>query len=167
MNSVEIDITEEMTQRAFRKAIAVGEIKNSLLKGKGNFHGFLGEEMVLSLFPTLKRKDNKDFDLILDTEDPPLKIEVKTKRRNVPPKDEYTCHIPATSTHQDPDVYVFCQVTTEEPYKGYVLGWLPKEVFYKVSDHRKKGQVDKYGFTEKADGFVCKISDLMHPIDFL
>jgi hypothetical protein len=158
---VEVDITEEMIAAAKQRAEAMGAIKNSLTKGDGNLSGFIGEEMVLKLFPSFSAHSTKDFDLIYNDGSENLKIEVKTKRRTVEPKDFYTCHIAKTSTHQDPDVYFFCQVNMKtEPYRGWVLGWLPKNVFYDRAEYRSKGQLDERGFAEKTNSFVCKISDL-------
>lgn len=164
---IKVEITQPMIDRASQRAEKMGEIKNSLLKGEGNLHGFLGEEMVLSLFPSCKLKGTKNYDIVLEDEENRFNIEVKTKRRNVSPKEFYTCHVSKTSTHQDPDVYFFCQVSKDPPYDAYVLGWLPKELFYKKAEFRQKGQLDDFGFAEKVDCFVCKISDLMHPVDFI
>jgi len=159
---IEVDITQDMIDRAEKRAKSMGAIKNSLTKGDGNLSGFIGEEMVLKTFPSCEMKSSKDFDIIYtDLGGDELNIEVKTKRRTVEPKSYYTCHISKTSAHQDPDVYVFCQVNINEvPIKGWVLGWLPKDLFYKKAEFRKKGQLDDRGFKEKVDCFVCKISDL-------
>lgn len=158
----EVEITQEMIDRAQKRADEMGGIKNSLTKGAGNLAGFLGEEMVLKLFPSCLLRGSKDYDLIYeDFMGDMLNVEVKTKRRNVPPKEDYTCHISKTSAHQDPDVYVFCQANLKElPYRGWVLGWLPKDLFYMRAEFRQKGQPDGFGFKEKVDCYVCKVSDL-------
>lgn len=158
---VEVEITQSMIDTAQKRADAMGAIKNSLTKGDGNLSGFLGEEMVLSLYPNFTADSTKDFDITYKESGEILKVEVKTKRRTVEPKDFYTCHIAKTSAHQDPDIYFFCQVNLKEkPYKGWVLGWLPKSVFYERAEYRHKGQLDERGFAEKTNSFVCKISDL-------
>ena len=41
---IEVEITEKMKQRAWRKAREMGKLKNSITKGDGNIAGFLGEE---------------------------------------------------------------------------------------------------------------------------
>ena len=43
---VEIPFTKEMVKSAKSKAKSLGQINNSILKGKGNFAGYLGEEAV-------------------------------------------------------------------------------------------------------------------------
>ena len=43
---IEIPFTEKMVKSAKTKAKEMGSIRNSILKGKGNFAGFLGEEAV-------------------------------------------------------------------------------------------------------------------------
>ena len=42
---IEIKITEQMKQRAWRKARQMGKLKQSITKGDGNIAGFLGEEI--------------------------------------------------------------------------------------------------------------------------
>ena len=42
---IEIEITEAMKKRAWRKARSMGQLKNSITAGQGNIAGFLGEEV--------------------------------------------------------------------------------------------------------------------------
>lgn len=158
----EVEITASMIEKAKKKAANIGALKNSLTKGGGNLAGFLGEELVTSLLPSSLHKSTKDYDLIYtNKKGEDVKIEVKTKRRGVEPLPHYTCHVTGTSTHQKTDIYIFCQVNMrKEPYRGWVLGWISAEDFYKTAEFKRKGEVDGYGHKERADSYVCKISDL-------
>ena len=43
-----IPYTEEMIQKARKKAFELGKLNNSITRGKGNIAGYLGEEAVAS-----------------------------------------------------------------------------------------------------------------------
>jgi len=100
-NIIEAPFTEEMVDSAKEKAKSLGKIKNSILKGKGNFAGYLGEEIVASyikadIISSDKGEEKYNHDLVLDGRT----IEVKTKRRTVPPKDFYDASVAHTSLHR-------------------------------------------------------------------
>ena len=46
---IEIEITDDMLSSATRKAEEMGKLNNSILKGKGNIAGFLGEQVALKV----------------------------------------------------------------------------------------------------------------------
>ena len=83
---VEIPFTQDMVNSAKAKAKQMGSIKNSILKGKGNFAGFLGEEAVAAYISadiiSFEEGDAKYGHDILKND---RRIEVKTKRRTVAP----------------------------------------------------------------------------------
>ena len=56
---VEIPFTEKMVKSARRKAKSLGQISNSILKGKGNFAGYLGEEAVAAYIEANIISNNK------------------------------------------------------------------------------------------------------------
>jgi hypothetical protein len=46
---IEVQITEQMKKRAWRKAREMGKLNNSITGGDGNIAGFLGEEVANSV----------------------------------------------------------------------------------------------------------------------
>ena len=104
-----VPLTDEMKVKAKGKSDALGEIRNSIRHGEGNYVGYLGEEARAAyLGANLMRCEDgveKDgHDLILFSGE---KAEVKTKKRRVPPRDLYKAAVAETSRHQRPDVYIF------------------------------------------------------------
>ena len=93
-NIIEAPFTKEMVSNAKKKAKNLGKISNSILGGEGNFAGYLGEEIVADYMKALQistdEGDEKySYDLVKDNQ----KIEVKTKRRTVPPKGFYDASV--------------------------------------------------------------------------
>ena len=99
---IEIEITQKMKERAWRKARQMGEINNSITKGDGNIAGFLGEEIANNLIKG-DIKNTYDYDIIKDG----VKYDVKTKRCTSEPKPYYECSVAAFNTKQKCDYYVF------------------------------------------------------------
>lgn len=91
---------------ARRKAVEMGELKNSIMRGAGNFAGFLGEFLVHGLLGG-DIINTVNYDIILADG---LKIDVKTKQTTVEPKLNYDCSISAYNTKQQCDAYVFARV---------------------------------------------------------
>ena len=99
---IEIEITEDMKKRAWRKAREMGEINNSITKGDGNIAGFLGEEVANHI---IKGDINNtyDYDIIKDD----VTYDVKTKRCTSEPRPYYECSVAAFNTKQKCDYYAF------------------------------------------------------------
>ena len=76
-----VPITSTMKGKATRSANRMGRIRNSIMRGKGNVYGFLGEQIAqLVLGGELVNKGKKydvNYDLVLDDG---TTVEVKTKR---------------------------------------------------------------------------------------
>ena len=173
---IEIDVTEDMLSRAKKQASKHSDIPNSIMRGAGNLAGYIGEQIVLEYIEDSIPYNTKDCDVYLNPfSDNPISIDVKTKRRRVYPRDEYTCHIAEASLHQNCDMYVFCQVNFKknpktkwelDTSKAYILGWMMKEDFLKKSIKLKEGQSLKdVGHSDddkpqRADGNVVLIGDL-------
>lgn len=164
----EVDLTPEMRSSAMSKSNRHGDIKNSITRGKGNFAGYLGEEMVIADIPGCTENNTYKHDILMDRGDKLVRVEVKTKRRTVEPKSDYTCHVAAASKHQDPDIYVFCSVKISKggPVRGWLLGWLEREKFYEIARFVKENHEDEDGFVQRADAYVVRIDEL-NPIDEL
>ena len=125
---IRLDFDDSMIARAKEKAASLGSINNSILKGGGNIAGYLGEEALApyidaQIVSNNRGLDKYNHDLLLDCGH---RLEVKTKRRTVPPKSYYDVSIAETSRHQKPDLYAFISLefdraTKTHPKKYYGL----------------------------------------------
>ena len=155
---IEIEITQKMKERAWRKAREMGKINNSITKGDGNIAGFLGEEIANEL---IKGDINNtyDYDIIKDG----ITYDVKTKRCTSKPKPYYECSVAAFNTKQKCDYYVFVRI---ENIKGkwnraWVLGMFDKEQYFQKARFLKKGQTDGDNyFRVKANCYNMRIDKL-------
>ena len=144
-NIVEAPFTEKMVKSARTKAKSLGKINNSILKGKGNFAGYLGEEIVASyiqakIISNDEGEEKYNHDLTKDGK----KIEVKSKRRTVPPRDHYDASVAETSAHQKPDLYIFTSIQFEgnKPVKAWVCGQKDAKEYFEQATFYAKGDVD-------------------------
>lgn len=163
-----------MIKEALRKADELGCINNSITKGRGNLTGYLSE---IALSEYLKCKnvscdegvDKYDYDLIKNG----VKIDVKTKRRTVDPKDYYEVSIAETSKHQKTDFYAFTSITFREKrgtgrnrkYFGiesiWLCGFISKNKYFRLAKHLKAGDIDESnGFTVHSNMYNLPISEL-------
>jgi len=162
---IEVEITENILEKAKRKASSMGRINNSITKGQGNIAGFIGEE-VANLFIGGNISNTYDYDIVKDD----IKIDVKTKRCTSPPREYYDCSIAELSTHQKCDRYIFVRVEwdknkPDEWKRSWVLGQIDKKEYFKKAVKLNKGDVDKSNnFVVKANCYNLKISEL-HPIE--
>lgn len=119
-----------MIRLANEWAKQLGGIKDSIVKGKGNAAGRLGE-LALCKHLGVEVADHKDHDLIYNSE----KLEVKTKRRTVAPLPHYDVSVAKTSRHQLPDRYVFIS-----------LEFSGRNFYGEAADGlKRRGGVDYYG----------------------
>lgn len=153
-----VDITSVDLENA-EKLYGFHCLNNSVMEGKSNIYGAIGE---LALEKYLKSKNRVvdfestfDYDMIVSGK----KIDVKTKRTTVVPKDDYLCSVAAFNTKQRCDYYVFTRVS-EKKDVAYILGYISKGDFYSRSTFYKKGDIDVNGFVFKADNYSIKIKDL-------
>ena len=153
---IELPISENQIKRAENLYEFKG-LNGSIMSGESNIYGALGEILVHDYFESFHPKfiSNFDYDLIIKD----FKIDVKTKRTTVKPKDHYLCSICLFNVRQNCDYYFFCRVR-ENLKTGYLLGYIEKCDFFKKSTFYKKGEKDCNGFTFKADGFHIKINEL-------
>jgi hypothetical protein len=158
---IEVKITEEMKQRAWRKAREMGKLNNSITKGEGNISGFIGEEVANSLIEGVVT-NTYDYD-ITSGDQQLITWDVKTKRCTSPPRDYYDCSVAAFNTKQNCDRYVFVRVMFTKNRWGpaWVLGWYDKNKYFKDARFLKKGQIDPdNNFKVKADCYNISIKDL-------
>jgi hypothetical protein len=153
---VEILITDEMLIKARRKAIDLGQLNNSIERGDGNLVGFLGELVAQKVLGG-RVKNTYEYDLVLKDG---TKIDVKTKKTSVAPKDYYDCSIANYNTKQECDEYCFVRVKNTLD-KAWVLGRIGKEEYFKKARFLKKGEQDgDNGYFVKSDCHNLQISEL-------
>ena len=159
-----LKFNQKMIDQASQWANDLGGIKNSITKGDGNYAGRLGE-LALAKHLSVEVKDRKDYDIIYDGK----KIEVKTKRRAVEPKPDYTVNIAAPSLHQKPDIYAFLSMEYLDRDSGgnyndllniWLCGYKNAEQFFEEASFWPKGHPDPPAFKTHRDIYVMKIKDL-------
>ena len=156
----EINVTPEMLMNAMNKSKEMGQLNNSITRGQGNIAGFIGEEVARYV---LKGAENNTYDYDLIT-DKGLRVDVKTKRTSVKPRDYYECSVAALNTKQDCDYYAFVRVHNDM-HTAWFLGVYPKESYYQDATFLKKGDVDpSNNFTVKSDCYNLPISSLQESI---
>tara|TARA_E500000318_G_scaffold13466_1_gene12671 strand:- start:305 stop:781 length:477 start_codon:yes stop_codon:yes gene_type:complete len=157
---IEVTITDEMLLAARAKAVEMGKINNSILKGGGNVAGFLGEQVAMSV---LGGDWNNTYDYDFTTE-AGKRVEVKTKQTSVKPLPHYECSIAKFNTKQDCDAYAFVRVLNDFSI-GWFLGVLTKEIYFDKANFLKKGDVDpSNNYTVKADCYNVRIDQLEEKI---
>lgn len=99
----------EMIRRALGKARKIGNLRKSILNGKGILAGLLGEEVLAQhLNAIIVSRTSFNHDLMLPCG---KRIEVKTTRRTVPPLPHYNAVVKWTAMqHQVPDVFAFMSI---------------------------------------------------------
>jgi len=157
---LKVQITEKMIKSAQVKAKEMGELHNSIIRGAGNFVGFLGEEVVNSVLGGII-KNTKDYDLVYDG----FTYDVKTKRCTSPPRPHYECSIAAFNTNQKCDRYIFVRIEynkfSNELVNAWILGWYEKDLYLDFARKLKKGTRDgNNNFLVKADCYNLRIDEL-------
>lgn len=161
---IEVKVTKEMLKKAGEKAKEMGTINNSIVRGDGNIAGFLGEEVANNILSG-QIINTFDYDILtgdLCGNSQQISWDVKTKRCKSPPRDYYECSV-ADIQNQKCDRYVFVRVQTPivDQGKAWVLGWLPREEYFKKARKMTKGETDpSNGFVVKADCHNVAIKDL-------
>lgn len=156
---IKIDITKKMRTNAQKKADDLGQLKNSIMKGQGNFTGFLGEEIIKS-FLSAKSSNTKDYDISYKKK----KYDVKTKLTTKEPLPDYDCSIASYNTVQKCDGYIFVRIQKDKEDNlvcGWILGWMDKEEYFQNAEYWPKGKIDpSNGYRVKASCYNVKIKDL-------
>lgn len=159
---VQVEISEEMRQRADAMARELGVLRNSITHGQSNIFGKMGELVAHSVLGG-HYIDDRDADIVLADG---RAADVKSKGRAVPPQPHFDCTVSAFNTQQMCDLYVFTSVL-KDLSKGWVLGWYPKKQFYLDSRFFKAGDYDERNrWTCKADSFSITC-DQLYPVSSL
>tara|TARA_R110002073_G_C9074053_1_gene546128 strand:+ start:21 stop:524 length:504 start_codon:yes stop_codon:yes gene_type:complete len=155
IDMIEIEITDDMLSSATQKAEEMGKLNNSILKGKGNIAGFLGEQVALKVLGG-EWSNTFDYDIVVGD----IKVDVKTKQTTAKPKPFYECSVAKYNTKQRCDAYAFVRVLKDFS-KGWYLGAMKKEDYLSKATPLKRGDVDpSNNFTVRADCYNLPISDL-------
>lgn len=157
---IEYDITDEMIEKAKKKDVEMGKLRNSIRNGEGNLVGFIGEE-VFAAYYNAQSANTYDYDVLYGN----LRIDVKTKTTTVKPQPHYFATVADYNTKQNCDLYYFVRVDLNKK-KAYLLGGIRKEKFYSESTFYKRGDPDpssNLGWTFKADCYNLEISKLKLP----
>lgn len=133
-----------MRNSADKKANAMGTLNRSMMEGKGNFVGFLGEEMVLC-FEGFEVANTFDYDILKDGD---IKIDVKTKECQSEPLVGYEASV-GTYYDQKCDIYVFTRIE-----KTYHTGWICG--FMAASDYRDKSHLVTKGTIDQTNNMKFK-----------
>jgi hypothetical protein len=155
---IEVNITQEEVEIARAKATKMGELRNSITKGKGNVIGFLGEMLFARHFGGTIVDNNPHYDVILDDK----KVEIKTKATNYKPKDYFYASVANTNTTQKCDYYYFVRIM-EDFSKAWLLGGYEPNKFYNDAIFYKKGEIDptsKNGYRFTVDCYNIEIGKL-------
>ena len=160
-----------MIDRARKKARNLGSIKYSILRGGGNRAGYLGEEVVASyidakIISCNDGNDKYNYDIWKNNK----RIEVKTKRRTVPPQDFFDVSVAKTSTHQRPDLYIFVSIEFEnykrergiKVYRGIKNIWILAQA--EPEDYFARAKIWEAGDVDASNGFVTHVDMYNLPI---
>jgi hypothetical protein len=151
-------VTKEQLQRA-KDRFDFKELNGSITKGEGNIAGALGEIVTIDYLKSLGRfvEDESTYDY--DFKSNGFKIDVKTKRQNYPPKENYRVAVSSWNTRQKCDYYIFC-TTLYDYSKVYINGYFEKKNFFLESILLKKGDNDINGFVAKYDCYIMENKNL-------
>lgn len=141
-------------------------LDNSIREGAGVLIGLLGEELVKDFYPGFfpsTGKDIYDYDLV----DPHWlgTIDVKTKSCTSKPRGYYWATVSDANIKQQCDYYCFVRIL-EDLSVGWLLGYLPKDLFLDQALFFERGTVDplsKSGWQFSWDCHNVAIQDLWSP----
>jgi len=135
-----------MREKAEAAAKELGSLRNSIEDGDGNFVGLLAEFVFSDVFDA-QRRPTYEYDCVRNG----VSIDVKTKKRTVPPKAHYEASIADYNTDQGADVYYFASYNENDGVMSF-LGYTPTDMYYEQATFHEEGELDPdNNFTFKAD----------------
>jgi len=153
---IEIKLTKETVEQCKNKAKDIGKLNNSITNGKGNLAGIVGEYIVHKHLKNSEWENTYNYDLIYNNN----KIDVKTKRCNSKPKENYDCSVAKTSLHQNCDEYIFVRILNDFSL-AWIVGKKNKKEYFKLARKMVKGQIDpSNNFIVRADCYNLQINGL-------
>lgn len=158
--------SKEDRDQARKEAKELGVLQGSILRGRGNEIGMMGEILVNALVKGDRVSDTSySHDIVLPNK---LTIDVKTTKASGLPEPHYVARVYGTESAKEKlstkcDVYYFVRCNQQMTLAS-VLGWLPARVFFDRATFLPKGNVDPNdGKLSFADEFVLPISELNPP----
>lgn len=153
---IKINIKPEWKTTAKEMSEDMGVLNHSIMRGAGNFAGFLGE-LVVANYLGVELCHTYDYDLIYDDK----KVDVKTKQCTSPPKPHYECSIANYNHTQRCDEYIFVRIEKNHFETAWILGKMPRAEYISKAVFIKKGTVDpSNGFIVREDCYNLPISKL-------
>lgn len=166
----ELHINPAMVEKAQAKLEKLSTRSNLGLSKFGSEYdrilvGYVGEQIVIDFLGMAEYVDGFDFDLVYKGK----RLEVKTISCKFKPFPDYLCTVNShdlDGVHkQKADYYIFLRILNDKS-KGWILGYMPCEEFFKKGKFVEKGtDFGKFQFF-KANATVMPIADL-HPIEGL
>src|SRR5687768_8114590 len=142
----EIKIDKEMMITADWNANIMGPLKNSITGGEKNLIGFLGEQIVAK-YLGIEALNTYNWDMMYKDK----YLEIKTKDTTAYPKGSYEVSVAGYNTTQKCDYYIFTRILTDLSV-GWILGYMPRDEYYKKARKLTKGDIDgTNNFEVKAD----------------
>ena len=161
---IEVEINEDMKQRALKKAHEMGKLNHSITNGGGNIAGFLGEEVANHIIKGTIT-NTYDYDIV---DEHGIKYDVKTKRCTSKPKDYYECSIAEYNLKQQCNYYAFVRVefVNNQWGRAWYLGVYDKASYFKDARLLKEGDIDSdNNFRVKANCYNMPIKQLMQNLN--
>ena len=162
---LEIQIKKSVIQHAKKR---MKNIQENQEVGKSKFSseaerifiGYIGEKIILDFLNIKESSETFDFDIISKKG---AKLEVKTITCKFKPKPHYWCTVNSHNLNgvhkQDADYYIFLRILNNLK-KGWILGWISCEEFFKKGKFIKKGtDFGKFQFV-KANATILPINEL-------
>ena len=180
---IKLDYTNEMIERAYKKAGELGVLRGSSTEGAGNFAGYLGEEAVANyLGVRVSSCDDGDAKFHYDMIWKGQKLDAKTKKRGYGvPRLSFDGSIETFNTKQKCDSYIFASISYKnknyyKPYENprdehkdilaiHLCGIINKDEYYSKATFYKEGTIDPTnGFEFRKDRYNVLYSE-MNPVD--
>ena len=156
---IEIDITDEILQRASKRADT--QVLNAYsFTTNGKLYGILAEEIFLNRFPDAILKNTKHYDVLYKD----LKLDVKAKSCKGIPLDSYTASVSDYQKNHGSNGYIFYRIQ-KDLKKSWELGAMLKDDFFSKASFVPIGTRDG-PFLCKVDMWSLSINKLISLEDF-
>jgi len=146
--------TKEMIKEAHKWSKDLGSLNNSITKGRANAAARIAE-LALAKYWGTKPTDDYNHDILYKNQ----RIELKTKRRTVKPKDNYRVSVAKTSLHQKPDTYCFLSIEFNRTEGEGV-----RKKYYDIENIWYCGDISRKDFLDKSELWVKGSVDDRHTV---
>ena len=144
---------------------ALGSVPGSIEHGDGNTAGRVGELLFQEVFGG-EIMDHYEYDIWYEG----LTVDVKTKRRTVPPQPHYEASIADWNPSQSCDLYYFISLlgeSAEQPYsKAWLCGYIQPDEYHEQATYHEQGEHDPdNNFVFQADCYNLPYEELNRRAD--